>query len=135
MAQADQGTRTAEAPKPDMSQAGTRQAMGKVLDSARVATVFGEPVVQGDVTVIPVARVQSKGGGGGGAGPAQDGQTQRGRGGGFGLAAKPVGVFVVRSGKVSWRPSVDVNRIVMGGQIVAAVGILALRSVLRARRA
>jgi uncharacterized spore protein YtfJ len=117
-----------------MSQAGARQAVGKVLDSARAATVFGEPVIQGDVTVIPVARIQSKGGGGGGAGPAQDGQTQRGRGGGFGLSAKPVGVFVVRHGKVSWRPSVDVNRIAMGAQIVAGVGILALRSVLRARR-
>ena len=110
------------------------RAMGKVVDSARAAMVFGEPITQDGVTVIPVARVNTRGGGGGGTGPAQNGQPQRGRGGGFGLSAHPVGVFVLRNGAVAWRPSVDVNKIIMGGQIVAGLGILAVRSLLRARR-
>jgi uncharacterized spore protein YtfJ len=107
--------------------------MRHALDSARVANVFGDPIRQDGVTVIPVARVKGKGGGGGGTGPAQDGQTRRGRGGGFGLSTKPAGVFVVRNGRVSWRPSVDVNKIVMGGQILAGITVLAVRSILRSR--
>ncbi len=135
MAEADQGARQSGRAEPETAQAGARHAVGRIVENARAAMVFGEPVTQGGVTVIPVARMTTKGGGGGGTGPSQDGQTQAGRGGGFGLSARPVGAFVVRDGKVAWRPSVDVNKIVMGGQIVAAIGILALRSVLRGRRA
>jgi uncharacterized spore protein YtfJ len=106
--------------------------MGRMVDSARAAMVFGEPINRDGVTVIPVARVTAKGGGGG-TGPAQNGQTQRGRGGGFNMSARPVGVFVVRDGAATWRPSVDINKIIVGGQIVAGLGILAVRSLLRAR--
>jgi uncharacterized spore protein YtfJ len=134
IAQADQDARSAEA-EPDMRHAGMPHALGRVLDTARAETVFGEPVTQNGVTVIPVARVKGKGGGGGGAGPAQEGQAKRGRGGGFGLSAKPVGVFVIKSGKVTWRPSVDINKIVMGGQILAGVAVVASAAVRRARRA
>ena len=51
-----------------------------------------------------------------------------------GLAAKPAGVYVIDGSNVSWRPAVDVNRIVLGGQIVAVVALLVLRSILRTRR-
>jgi uncharacterized spore protein YtfJ len=131
---ADQGARESNTTQSQQPQAGTpAQAMGKMLDSARAAMVFGEPITQDGVTVIPVARVNTKGGGGGGAGPAQNGQTQHGRGGGFGMSARPVGVFVLRNGSVAWRPSVDINRVVLGGQIVAGLGLLTLRSLLRRR--
>lgn len=133
--EADQGVRTAET-EPDMRQAGMPHVLGRVLDAARAETVFGEPVTQSGVTVIPVARVKGRGGGGGGAGPAQDRRAKRGRGGGFGLSAKPVGAFVIKSGgKVTWRPSVDINRIVMGGQILAGIAVLASATVRRLRRA
>jgi uncharacterized spore protein YtfJ len=131
---AEQGARSSGRTQAETAQTGTPEhAMGKMMESSRAAMVFGEPINQDGVTVIPVARVNTKGGGGGGTGPAQNGQTQRGRGGGFGLSARPVGVFVVRDGAVSWRPSVDVNKIIVGGQIVAGLGILALRSLLRSR--
>ena len=133
-ARADQGARESGRRQSEPPQSGTpAHAMDKVVDSARAAMVFGEPISQNGVTVIPVARVNTRGGGGGGTGPAQNGQTQRGRGGGFGLSARPVGVFVLRDGKVAWRPSVDINRIVMGGQLVAGLAILTLRSLLRRR--
>jgi uncharacterized spore protein YtfJ len=111
-----------------------QETMQHALDSARVANVFGDPINQDGVTIIPVARIEGKGGGGGGTGPAQDGQTKRGRGGGFGLSTKPAGVFVLSNGKVSWRPAVDVNKVVMGGQIVAVIAVLAVRSILRSWR-
>jgi uncharacterized spore protein YtfJ len=132
--EAGQGVRKSGKAQAEMPQGDMPAAMGRVMDSARTGMVFGEPITQDGLTVIPVARVNTKGGGGGGTGPAQDGQTQRGRGGGFGMSARPVGVFVIKNGKVTWRPSVDVNRIVMGGQIVAGLGILTVRSLVRRRR-
>ena len=65
-----------------------------------------------------------RGGGGGG------GDDKENAGGGFGLSAKPAGAYVIRDGKVSWEPAMDVNRIVLGGQIVAIVALLVLRSIL-----
>ena len=71
--------------------------------------------------------------GGEGGGPDGSG-TGSGSGGGFGLAAKPAGVYVIDGSNVSWRPAVDVNRIVLGGQIVAVMALLVLRSILRTER-
>jgi len=44
-----------------------------------------------------------------------------------------VGAYVVREGRVSWQPALDVNRIVLAGQIVAVVALLTLRTIVRAR--
>ncbi|MEU7898314.1 spore germination protein GerW family protein [Nonomuraea sp. NPDC049152] len=101
----------------------------KTKDGAGVQRVFGEPVTQGDVTVIPVARIAQGGGGGGGK---QEGERpSQGSGGGYGLGATPAGVFVIKNGEVKWQPAVDVNRIVIGGQIVAVVLLLTIRSIVK----
>ncbi len=84
--------------------------------------VFGEPIRVEDTTVIPAAVV--RGGGGAGGASGQQGGV------GFGLNARPAGVYVIRDGDVSWHPAVDVNRIVLGGQIVAITALLALRPLL-----
>jgi hypothetical protein len=41
---------------------------------------------------------------------------------------------VISGNDVRWQPAVDVNRAIIGGQIVAIVALLVLRSVLKARR-
>jgi len=61
------------------------------------------------VTVIPVARVMRGVGGGSGVG-TDTGAQGEGAGGGLATMARPVGVFTIRQGKVSWQPAVDVNR-------------------------
>ena len=65
-----------------------------------------------------------------GTGPHDEGS---GSGGGGGFEASPAGVYVVKDGDALWRPAVDVNKIVVGGQLVAIVVALVLRSVLRRR--
>jgi Na+/glutamate symporter len=45
---------------------------------------------------------------------------------GFGLGARPAGVYVIKNGEARWRPAVNVNLIVAGGQLVAIAGLLAL---------
>jgi hypothetical protein len=57
-----------------------------------------------------------------------------GAGAGVSLSARPVGAFVVRGSEVSWRPAMDVNRIILGGQIVAICGLMVLRGMTKRRR-
>jgi uncharacterized spore protein YtfJ len=99
--------------------------------------VFGEPIHQDGVTVLPVAAVATGGGAGGGSAPSRGGDKaggQTGEGGGFGLMAKPAGAFVIKGGSVKWRPAFDANRVIMGGQIVAVVALLVIRAIVKARR-
>jgi uncharacterized spore protein YtfJ len=95
------------------------ELLGGVRDAITVRRVFGDPIEQDGVMVVPVARVG--GGGGGGSDNEHNG------GGGFGLGARPVGVYVIKDGQVSWRPAVDPVR-------VALVVVAALALLLRARR-
>ncbi|SEG97194.1 Sporulation protein YtfJ (Spore_YtfJ) [Nonomuraea solani] len=103
-------------------------------DAATVKRVFGDPIQHGDITVIPVARVTQGGGGGQGQGKGEKGDEGGGSGGGFGFGATPAGVFVLKNGDALWRPAVDVNRIVIGGQFVAVVLLLTLRTIFKRRR-
>ena len=113
---------------------GTTMEVQEVLTQARdamtVKRVFGEPYEKNGVTVIPAARVQGGAGGGGGEGPEGQG---KGSGTGFGLSARPVGAYLIRGDEVTWRPAVDLNRIVLGGQIVAIVALITIRAIVRAR--
>jgi uncharacterized spore protein YtfJ len=104
----------------------------KLADSAKLGTVFADPIVRDGLIVLPVAKV-SGGGGGGGGNAGANGDEPGGAGGGFGLAAKPMGAFVIKNDKVSWLPAVDVKRIVLGGQIVAVVALCTIRTLLKER--
>ena|SRR5687768_18141536 len=90
-------------------------------DAMTVRRVFGEPIQAEGVTILPVAVV---GGGGGGGGRGQDG------GAGYGMGVRPAGVYVIRNGRAAWRPAVNVNLIIAGGQLVAVAALLALRPIL-----
>lgn len=95
--------------------------LGKARDAMTVRRVYGEPVERNGVTVIPAAAIM----GGGGGGDGVDETGSRGTGGGFGVTARPIGAYVIRDGRVSWRPAVDVNRLIMIVGVVSLAGILA----------
>ena len=101
------------------------EMMSSARDALTVKRVFGEPIEKDGVTIIPVARIA--GGGGGGTGDSQEGPGS----GGYGVMAKPAGVYVVRDGEVTWQPALDINKIVMGGQIVAVILFLVIASIFR----
>ncbi|MEO3868025.1 spore germination protein GerW family protein [Nonomuraea sp. B12E4] len=109
------------------------ELMERSKDAATVKRVFGEPIQQGDVVVIPVARVSQGGGGGQGQSKGEKNGEGTGSGGGFGLIATPAGVYVLKDGDAHWRPAVDVNRVVLAGQIVAVVLLLTLRTLIKKR--
>jgi len=127
----------------DTSTAGNANLPVQAADDAlHVRRVFGEAYERDGALVIPVAKVM--GGSGMGYGTGMVGRPEHeqsrgagegtGSGGGFGVRAKPVGVYVIREGKVSWQPALDLNRVILGGQILGAVALLALARVARKRR-
>ena len=86
-----------------------------VRDAITVTRVFAEPYEQDGVTVIAAppwraARVWR----------GHDERGQEGEGGGFGVRARPAGAYVIKDGRVWWRPAVDVNR------LFATIGAVAI---------
>ncbi|MFC0527669.1 GerW family sporulation protein [Phytohabitans kaempferiae] len=114
----------------------TLDLLEKVRGSLTARSVVAEPITQDGLTVVPVARVSGGGGGGGGGGtgPGAGGKEGNGNGAGFGVSSRPVGAFVIKDGTVRWRPAIDVNRVILGGQIVAVVALLTIRAVAKAWR-
>jgi len=105
-----------------------QEMMSQARDSMTVKRVFGEPYEKNGVAIIPVAKIG--GGAGGGQGHQPDGE---GSGGGYGMSARPVGAFMLRGDDVTWRPAIDVNKVILGGQLVAIVALLTFRSIVKAR--
>ncbi|BCY12932.1 spore germination protein GerW family protein [Actinoplanes sp. L3-i22] len=109
-------------------------------DNATVGRVFGDPVERDGIVLLPVAKVSAGGGGGSGSGFTPTGDAAvtdqkpgqgEGSGAGYGLHAEPAGVFILRDGEVTWKPALDINKIILGGQAVAVVALLVARSILR----
>ena len=70
--------------------------------AARAATIFGEAVESGGVTVIPVAKARWGLGGGFGRGGRRS--SQEGMGGGGGVIVEPTGFIEVKDGEARFRP-------------------------------
>ncbi len=93
-----------------------QQVLVGTQETLNARRVFGEPIQVNGMTVIPAATV--RGGGGGGGKSSEEGGV------GFGINARPAGAFVVNGREVTWRPAIDVNRIVLGGQLVAMTALV-----------
>jgi uncharacterized spore protein YtfJ len=93
----------------------------------RASEVFGTPYEKNGVTIIPAAKIAGGAGGGGSESDPQAG------GGGFGVSARPVGAFVIKGGgEVTWQPALDLNRVILMGQVVAIVALLTARAIVKA---
>lgn len=101
---------------------GVRDILRGAQDTLTVKRVFGDPIERDGVLMYPAASV--RGGGGGGGGPVGADTPGEGLGGGFGMSARPVGMYVVKDGKVTWKPAIDVTGIFTWINIVAIVFIL-----------
>ena len=102
-----------------------QEIMQRTIAGMEPKHVFGEPIERDGALFLPVAKVTGGGGGGG--------DTDGNGGGGFGLTARPAGMYVIREGEATWQPALDLNRVILGGQIVAIVALLVLRSIFRRR--
>ena len=97
-------------------------------DAVSAKRVYGDAYEKNGLTVIPAATV--RGGVGAGLG---DGEAGESGGGGFGLMARPSGAWIVKDGQATWKPAIDVNRIVLGGQVIALTAIVVTGRILLAQ--
>ena len=102
-------------------------------DALTVKRVFGEAYELDGAQIIPVAKVSGGAGGGGGEGGEAEAK-EGGYGSGFGLQVRPVGVYEIRDGRAVWKPAVDVNRVVRGGQVLAGIALVCITLTLITRR-
>jgi uncharacterized spore protein YtfJ len=128
----------AEAPSNPLEQLAD-VVLSRILSRAGTRTVFGEPVAQGDVTVVPVAKVSTRFGFGGGSGnnpakdDAQEGSSGSGMGGGGDVKAKPLGYIEITPQGSRFIPIEDGMEIGMVAMkfVGVAIVLIALRFVLR----
>ena len=98
-----------------------RELIKGVRQALSVRQVFGEPVERDGVTVIPAATVMGGGGAGGGEsiGKPSTGdseaapQEETSSGAGFGGVMWPAGAFEIKDGRVTWRPAIDLTRVLV----------------------
>jgi uncharacterized spore protein YtfJ len=104
-----------------------KETISAARDSTTVKRVYGEAYERNGVTVIPAAHVQ----GAAGAGSGEQAEGSVGGGGGFGIRATPAGAYVINCDRVSWQPAFDLNRLILGCQLL---GLAALVLAYRQRR-
>lgn len=101
----------------DIARTAATEPIDRILDRlgerigarATVRAVFGEPVVRGNVTIIPVARVRWGYGGGSGMGPMRSDSTNgetmgSGSGAGGGVMTDPMGYVEVQPESATYVP-------------------------------
>ena len=77
-----------------------RTMMQEFREMVKTETVVGEPVVAGDVILIPVSKISFGFGAGGGKGAKEDGGSGTGGGG----SVQPVAFIVIQNGKAQVLP-------------------------------
>jgi uncharacterized spore protein YtfJ len=101
--------------------------------------VYGEPVRQGNVTVVPVARVRWVFGAGGGEGRADAAGPGTGGGGGGAVSVSPVGFIEIRDDEAHFRrirtwdaeAGIAIALVIAAGGLSLAMALRAVRRIVR----
>jgi uncharacterized spore protein YtfJ len=112
----------------------------KMVDGLGVGAVFGEPIMEGGVTVVPVAEVRfafGYGYGSGGGRVEETGDSPRtaeGSGGGSGAGgrASAKGYLRISADDVRFEPVLDVTRLALAGIAFAAWSVFWIGKTIRA---
>jgi uncharacterized spore protein YtfJ len=115
--------------------------MERLLETADVSKVYGEPILHGDVMILPAAEVLAIAGfgmgSGGGIAVQQQGRKSRGSGGGGGgggkTLARTVAVIVASPEGVEVRPVIDFTKIALAALTAAGFVVAAWRGMKRPR--
>jgi uncharacterized spore protein YtfJ len=112
----------------------------RMVDEMGVDAVFGEPIREGGVTVVPVAEVRFAFGYGYGSGRGRGEETEggpstdEGSGGGSGAGgrASAKGYIRISADEVSFEPVLDVTRLALAGIALAAWSVFWIGRTIRA---
>jgi uncharacterized spore protein YtfJ len=94
--------------------------------SADVRASFGEPVCQGNITVLPVARTRVRAGGGGSTGQHNGAEEGRGMKMGVVTDTTPVGFICLHDGEAHFEPIVDQSTVIQRALMVGGLFMLML---------
>jgi len=117
-----------ELPDIDRMNVVVKETMSKLLDAGDVARVYGRPIKQGDVAVIPASEnltLMGFGiGGGGGAETSEGGAVGTGGGGGGGgrTLSRPVAIIVITSDGAYVEPIMDPTKVALAA--ITAAGFM-----------
>ena len=81
-----------------------QDTISKIREMVDVNNVIGEPIVVGDVTIIPVSKVSVGFGGGGSDFASKNGGEPFGGGVGGGVKVNPICFLIVKDGNVRMMP-------------------------------
>lgn len=95
----------------------------RVKDTANVQVIFGEPIVSGGVTIVPVASIRVAGGGGKTKAKVSE-QGADSRGMGLKVVTRPLGYIEIKEGHAVFVPIPDVTKIAVGGMVVAGLALM-----------
>lgn len=108
-------------------------SIGRVLNTVDSGLVYGEPISQGERTVIPVSKVKLMYGFGGGAGYGVDDDPDKGSagsgsggGGGGNMQANAVGYIELTPTSTQFTPIIDRNPLLRIGAIFAGIVVVLL---------
>jgi uncharacterized spore protein YtfJ len=104
-------------PSLEASQQTVEKVMSRLVDTAKVDAVFGQPVERGNATVIPCSEVSVGFGFGFGSGPAGEkaNQTGGGAGAGGGARGRPIAAIIVTQDDVRVEPIMDLTKVALAG--------------------
>ena len=130
----------ARLPKPPLDR--VSGIMERLLETADVSKVYGEPILHDGVMIIPAAEVVAIAGfgmgSGGGIAVQQEGHKSRGSGGGGGgggkTLARTVAVIVASSQGVEVRPVIDFTKVALAALTAAGFVMAAWSGMKRPRR-
>ena len=117
-----------EVPDIDRAHKIVQETMSKLVDAADVSKVFGRPIKQGDVTVVPASEhltLMGFGvGAGGGESTGENGGTGAGGGGGGGgrTLSRPVAIIVVTPEGAYVEPVMDPTKVALAA--ITAAGFM-----------
>jgi uncharacterized spore protein YtfJ len=105
----------------------------KVVEGLGPGSVFGEPIKESGVTVVPVAEVRFAFGYGYGSGRGR-GEEEEGSGGGSGAGgrASAKGYIRISADEVRFEPVLDVTRLALAGIAFAAWSVFWIGRTIRA---
>jgi uncharacterized spore protein YtfJ len=120
-----------------MTESNAIEPIEQLFEKLKVDAVFGEPIKEGDVTLIPVADVGVGFGFGSGQNPAveedgDDADRGQGMGGGGGGKATPRGYIKITPDGVTFESTLDENRVALAGIAMTAWAIFWITAAIRA---
>ena len=123
----------ASQPRRDFVEQSVEKIMSRLVDTAKVDAVFGQPVERGNAIVIPCSEVSVGFGFGVGGGPVDEKGNQAGGGVGAGGGARgrPIAAIVVTQDGVRVEPIMDLTKVALAGMTTGTFMLIWLLRLVR----